>query len=522
MKILFVRPNKDVFGYKPIAIALLSAIAKKLGWETKLFDTTEIDFGFSESKSFLQSAKMFKPVDFGKYDMVKKKIDLREKFTRIFKDYNPDIISFSVLSDQFMIAKEITGMAKEINPNILVIWGGAHATLVPEKILKNYKVDFICLGEGLDAFPEFLTAFKEGKDLYNIKNIWGKKGQEIIKNELRPPKQNLDDLPYVDWDIFDKRHFYKPFSGKMHIGGDHMLNWGCANNCTYCINNFYHELYKGKQVGFIRSYSPKRIVAELKYLKEKYGIEFFKFFDEDFLLRSTESLRELSELYKKEVNIPFSIETNPKFVNEEKVELLRNMNCVNASLGVETGDLKARKEILGRIDSEEDIIRAFQLLKKAGITTSSFNMLALPFESRETYWKTIEINRKADPQYPQCCFFYPFLGTRLRQVSIDMGLFDPEDEKTMVLQHDKPALHFTHLTDGELLEMRNVFVLYIKLPIEYEPFILRSEAIDEIGIKIRTRILEIYDKTVWKNDGWYIDDGLKETYLKELNEINNA
>lgn len=515
MKVLFISPNKDVFGYKPISLALLSAIAKRKGWETKLFDTTEIDFGYSLSKTFLKTAKMFKPVDYEKYDMVKKKMDLREKFTEAFNSFNPDLVAFSVLSDQFIIANKITEIAKELNPKVPVLWGGAHPTLVPEKILKECKVDFICLGEGLDVFDDFITALEGGGNLYNILNIWGKKDGNIIKNEIRPLRQDLDDLPYVDWDIFDKRQFYKPFSGKIYVGGDHMLNWGCVNNCAYCINNFYHNLYRGNNC--VRRYSPKRIVAELKFLKEKYNLEFFKFFDEDFLLRPLESLEELSELYRKEVNVPFSIETNPKFVNEERVRLLKNMNCVNASLGVETGNLKARKEILNRVDKEEDIIRAFKLLKDAGIKTSSFNMLGLPFESRETYWQTIEINRKADPQYPQCCFFYPFYGTKLRDVSIKEGLFDPKDQETFL--HDKPALHFKHLTENELLEMRNAFVLYIKLPLEYKPFIQRSEIRDYTGDNLRDKLLDIYDKTVWLNDGWYKDDGNKEQYIKELNNI---
>jgi len=519
MKILFVFPSKDAFGYKPIGLALFSAIAKQLGWETKLFDTTEIDFGFYEIQSFFQTAKIFKPVDYAKYDIVKKKIDLKEKLTETFKNYSPDLIALSVLSDQFLIAKKITAIAKELAPNVPVIWGGVHATLVPEKVLKDYGADFVCVGEGLDAFKEFLIALKEGDDLYKINNIWGIKNGKIFKNDVRFLKQNLDDLPYVDWDIFDKRHFCKPFSGKMYIGGEHMLNWGCVNNCTYCVNNFYHNLYAGKHCGFLRRYSSKRIIAELKYLKNKYGIEFFKFFDEDFLLRPLESLKELSELYRKEVNIPFSIETNPKFVDAERVKWLKNMNCVNAALGVETGDLKARKEILGRVDSEEDIVRAFKLFKEAGIKTSSFNMLGLPFESRENYQKTIEINRKADVQYPQCNFFYPFMGTKLRDISISMGLFNPEDEETMVFCHDRPALHFKHLTESELVEMRNVFVLYVKLPKEYELFIKRSEKRDEMGRELRNKILEIYDKTVWANDGWYADAGLKENYLKELNII---
>jgi hypothetical protein len=32
-------------------------------------------------------------------------------------------------------------------------------------------------------------------------------------------------------------------------------------------------------------------------------------------------------------------------------------------------------------------------------------------------------------------------------------------------------------------------------------------------------LLEIYDKTVWENSGWYIDDGLGNRYIKGFNEL---
>ena len=39
MKILFINPNIDTGGYKPLAISVLSAIAKKEGHEISVFDT---------------------------------------------------------------------------------------------------------------------------------------------------------------------------------------------------------------------------------------------------------------------------------------------------------------------------------------------------------------------------------------------------------------------------------------------------------------------------------------------------
>jgi len=517
VRVLFVWPSKDSFGFKPIGLSLLSGIARSLGWETKLFDTTEFDFGFVDNTQSGASAKIFKPVDLSQYGLVKRKLDLNERFTKVLNEFKPDCLALSVLCDEFLIANEISSISKRIRPELPIIWGGKYPTLNPEKSLKMFNADFVCVSEGLDAFPDFLKAFSGNGDMYNIPNIWARKNGSIVKNNIRPLKNNLDDLPYVDWELFDKRQFYKPYDGDVYIGGDHMLNWGCPYECSYCINPFYHEAYDKRY--FMRRYSLKRIINELKFLVNKYNLKFFKFHDEDFLMRPLEDFRALSDTYRQEINLPFVIETNPKSVIKERVELLKNMNCVSASIAVETGNNKLRKNMLKRVDSEEDIIRAFSLMKDVGIRTSAFVMLGIPFETRETYKDTVELVKKSDAQYPCPGFFYPFEGTKLRDISIKEGFFDPEDEEKFVYKRDKPALSFKNLSENELIEMRNVFVLYVKLPECYEPYIKRSENQDDLGIKLRKRLLEIYDKTIWNNDGWYVDDGLMPMYLGELSEI---
>ncbi len=195
------------------------------------------------------------------------------------------------------------------------------------------------------------------------------------------------------------------------------------------------------------------------------------------------------------------------------------MNCVSASIAVETGNNELRKNMLRRVDSEKDIIRAFSLMKDVGIRTVAFVMLGIPFESRETYKDTVRLVKKSDTQYPCPTFFFPFDGTKLREMSIKEGFFDPEDEEKYVYKRDKPVLQFKNLGESELIEMRNVFVLYVKLLECYESCIKRSENQDDLGIKLRKRLLEIYDKTVWNNDGWYIDDGFMPRYFGDLSEL---
>lgn len=518
MKVLFVWPNKDSFGFKPLGISLLSAIARDMGWDTALFDTTEIDFGFMDNTRSGESAKLFKQVDLASHGHEKKRVDLRSKLIRRLHEYHPDCLALSVLSDEHLIAAEISAIAKEINPDLPVIWGGKFPTLQPLKTLEDYHADFICMGEGFGAFKDFLAALSGNGSLYTIPNIWAKKNNgKIIRNEIRPLKKSLDDLPYVDWDIFDKRQFSKPFDGKVYVSGDHMLNWGCPYHCTYCINHFYHNLYANRY--HMRRYGTERIIKELQFLKDKYHLGFIKFHDEDFLMRPLDNLRELSEAYQERVNIPFVIETNPRSVTEKKVALLKKMNCVSASVAIETGDAELNKKVLNRVNTENDVIKAFSLLKNAGIRTSAFIMLGIPFETRKTYEKTIELTKKAEVQYPNAGFFYPFEGTELRQTAIEHGFFDPNDSGRSVYRRDRPALKFGEFSEEELIEMRNVLVLYVKLPKFYESFIKRSEISDATGMQLRKILLKIYDHTVWANDGWYRDDGKTGAYLEALNGI---
>lgn len=518
MKVLFVRPNKDAFGFKPIGLSLLSAIARSLRWQTRLFDTTGIDLGFVDNTQSGETAKIFKPVDLSPYGHEKKHVDMDASFAATLDEYKPDCLAISVLSDEITIADRLATLAKRKCPSLPIIFGGKYPTLNPEKTLAVHGADFACLGEGLDAFRDFLQALSDqGKDLYSIPNIWAKRGDTIVKNNIRPLRMDLDGLPYVDWDIFDRCQFYKPFDGHVYVGGDHMLNWGCPYHCTYCVNHFTHELYDNRYL--MRRYSVGRIIAELKFLKDRYGLQFIKFHDEDFLMRPLESLRALSRNYRQEVGLPFVIETNPKSVTEEKVELLKYMNCASASLGIETGDATLRKTLLKRVDTETDIVRAYSLLKSAGIRTASFNMLGIPYESRETYRATVELNRKAGVQYPNIGFFYPFEGTMLRDISIEQGFFDPGEQEDNVFRRDKPALRFPNLTEGELIEMRNAFVLYVKLPDRYAPFIRRSENQDNVGRRLRRKLLEAYDELVWANDGWYDDRGREDQYVRDLEAI---
>lgn len=435
MKVLFVRPNIDAFGFKPINLSLLIAATKQMGWNSVLYDTTKIDLGYTDNNKAGEKAGYFKPVDMTKYGHIKKKISMKKEYLAVVEKVKPTIIAMSVLSSEAPIAKRLVKFAKKAFPDIPIAWGGIHPTVCPS----DCDVDHLFIGEGIDAFKRLLKKISEG---------YLKNSKSINEGELC---RNLDDLPYLDWSLYSDAQFYRPFHGNVYRSGDYMTNWGCANNCRYCINRFYHKMYGNT----LRRYSNERCIDELKQLKKTYNLEFFKFHDEDFLQRPFNVLKEFGQLYYKNVGLPFTTEANPNRVSRGAAKVLADMGCVSVSMGVETGNPYLRKQVLRRPDTFTDIKHAFQYLRDAGIKTTAFNMLGLPGETRDTYAETVALNRELKPDVPQMSFYYPFHGTSLRRYSIENGYLDPSSNGEY--HWDKPALKFQGLTSDELIEMRNNF-----------------------------------------------------------------
>lgn len=518
MKVLLVWPNKDTFGYKPIGLALLSALLKQKGHEVRLFDTTFFDFGFTEHSAHLSRVRIFKPVDFGGLKVEKRRVDLEFELLKALDGFDPDVLAISALSDEVQIGLELARTAKRYNPRMVVVVGNKAVTMNPSVALRSPDVDYVCIGEGVNFAKEFIHFLEHGGDPAGISNLaWRDSEGNIQTNPLRPYYQDLDALPHLDWSIFDDRHFLKPYDGTVLRGGDHMICWGCANRCSYCINDSYRRLY-GRNAGrFIRSYSVDRIIYELKTLKEIHKLEFYKFNDEDFCIKPIEYFRKLADSYSRNVSLPFAIMANAKNIDEEKCELLRNMGCASVSLGIETGNNRLRHEILHRTETVDDIVRATKLLNQAGIRTSSFNMLAIPFENRDTVMETIEVNRRAEVRYPNVVFFFPLEGTHLREVAVSNGFFDPQSET--VFMQDEPALTLPGITRQSLMALQQRFALYVKLPRQFFPYIERSEMPDETGRRLTEALFAIFDRGVFLNDGYW-DEGIDiPSHLNALEEI---
>ncbi|MFQ5787547.1 MAG: B12-binding domain-containing radical SAM protein [Thermodesulfobacteriota bacterium] len=398
-------------------------------------------------------------------------------FDETIKGFSPDLIAISCRSLEFPYVIKILNSLERKNRSAFIVIGGVHVTVAPDEVIAFDSVDAIIRGEGEHALLELVTNLEKGNDIGNIQNLWLKRNGQIIKNEIRPLLDNLDVIPYPDFELFDDRHlvhgvyFNNRFMPKRV--GAFETSRGCPYSCSYCVNDYLQGLTRGKS-RYHRKKSVQRAVNEIAFFAEELQLEYVYLIDETFLLQ-TERLKEFTEAYERRVGLPFSFMTHPQTVTEEKIELVAKAGANIALIGIECGDEEFRRNVLRRPVKDKDIKRAFQIVKQYGIPTYSFNLIGFPGENRKLIEKTIKFNREVKPDFIQVTIFYPFPGTELLKTCIAQDLIDRKVKITSYYQES--ILRLPGFSNGQLFRIQKLFHYYVNAPFFTLPFLWVMERV---------------------------------------------
>jgi len=302
--------------------------------------------------------------------------------------------------------------------DIPVLVGGVHPTIMKLQILEQFPyIDYVCVGEGESFVKEFLVSY--GKDsLFEVPNLIYRSDGKVYTNPIRPP-EDLSTLPRFPWGIFP----YKVAGKYIYVNATR----GCPFNCPYCCNGVYLKLYKS---GYVRSRPVNQVIEELKYLKTKFEFKLF-YFGDDMMFTDLDYVKRLFSAIKEEVGRPYGCMGRVEYINADLVNFMKSTDCRYVALGIECGDENFRKKHLRRSMTNEQIINAFKLLRAAGISTTSFNVIGWPFVNDDELCKsTVEINRIISPGIRQVTWFYPFPGTGMYDYCVKNDLIGSKGIKS--------------------------------------------------------------------------------------------
>lgn len=489
MKILFFHPERYLNIGIPSGIATLGALAKRHGHEVEVFDTTllkpktyaashvisgkDIERNVSAGDETAPIVKgqigLYKQTEITLEDLVAddQPVDYGEALQRTINRFSPDLIALSAMTTTFQFACDLL---KKVSHDAKVIVGGVHPTIAPEDCIAQPEIDIACIGEADVTFVELINRMSEGKDYTTVKSMWVKlPNGEVRKNELDPRFFDLDDLPTPDWSIFDQRHLFRPYDGKIYKGSLYSQSRGCPMQCAYCVDPTIAEITGGRS-GYFRVQSPQTTYKQLKELYDLHGATWFKFVDDTFLLPKIEHLEELRDLIKP-LNIKFGCSVMPNTIRPEKVALAREMGCVAMSIGVESGDPDIRKSVMRHYKNEQ-LIERLKVVKSHEIRISTFNMIGFPGETREQAFRTIELNRQLGADACNVYILYPYPGSPIA-LQHDIPLRD--DQNRIPDATDGGKLGLSQMAEQELEGIRQTFNAYLHAPKTLWPIVGLAE-----------------------------------------------
>ncbi|MBO1224054.1 MAG: radical SAM protein [Candidatus Scalindua sediminis] len=466
MHILFIYTNKNSQYRIPAGPAIILRVLNNLGHSVSLYDTTFTNSNYQESTDTREKQRTVLKTDMQNYIGKIKQVNHSDELQEILNNKKPDLVFMSTAAHNYKFGISLLKIIKS-HGDYTTLVGGIFPTICPDIVINNEYVDMVCVGEGEEAIIDLCERFGRPKDRNNngkayplpsseIPNIWIK--QDGVVYRSRPKLvHNLDKVPYQDWSLFDKRHLWKAFVGKVWKSGGFELSRGCPQHCNFCVED-QKRLNTIGDGTWRREKTPGAVIKELKYFIEKYDLELITFGDMNFLSGSVEKTRRFSELYNNEIGLPFIIQSGPEtLINEEKVKLLKEMNCVTISIGVESGVEEDRQRVLNKKVSNAHIIKAFENAKKYKIRTTANYIIGLPFDTEEKIKRSIEFNLKIMPDSIDVFYFIPFLGTHLFEIAQAEGLLPEHDEISADILSE-PYLELPGLSKRRMVGLHAEFV----------------------------------------------------------------
>jgi radical SAM superfamily enzyme YgiQ (UPF0313 family) len=322
-------------------------------------------------------------------------------------------------------AVEAIELAQAHRPDLPVVWGGYHASLAKDAILRERLADYVVRGVGEPAIVPLAQVLHESggspidrDTLRKIPNLTFVEAGEIVNT--RDATQNIDDLPPLDYAPLDPTRYFT--AGRRSIS--YISSYSCPWRCSYCAEPA-HTLRRWRSSG------PARVVEAITELHERYAPDYVDLVDPNFssspprVVQVAEALIEAGNKQHLACNMRASdVVRIAELINLRR---LKEAGFQRIFLGLESGSNRMLQGILQKDSTVEKSVRACQLLDGAEIEQFSSFIHDIPGETYEDSAETVKLARllatlRFNRQFHH--FFIPFPATDLYKMLAQESQFD--------------------------------------------------------------------------------------------------
>ena len=335
----------------PLGIGYIAAILLRAGYDTSVIDLNVSGFDPLGFKSILEKEK-------------------------------PHILGISAHTETYLSGLKIAHIAKEVNPEIAIVMGGTHPTIMYQDVAREKNIDIVARGEGEYTMLELANCLIKNKgSRAEIKGIAYSEDGLVKVNPDRPFIENPDELPFPARELFPIHQYKDPGQVLMSRGG-------CPFNCHFCsVNN----IWKGS-----RKYrSTENVIKEISHIFDNFHLTEIGFDDDAFTLNKTRviSLCDQSKNLRELFPWHWTCTTRVDLVDRELLEKMHEAGCYNIQYGIEAGSQKILDSI-GKKITLNQVRDAVNMTLDHGIEVTCFFMFPHPEDTEETIREQMQIMKE--------------------------------------------------------------------------------------------------------------------------------
>ncbi len=380
------------------------------------------------------ATKDYHDVDFVEYTI---KEDL-DKITADIIARKVQIVAFSVYIWNVELIKELCIKLKNINQNLIIIFGGPEVSYEIDYFLDNYEIDYLISGEGEIAFKQLLDCLenKKGISIQGVSSRNNRDYHQTVPVDLKY-LESLDSPYLLKRDLADisKRVLYFETSR------------GCPYQCQYCLSS----LEKG-----LRFFGLDYLKRQLELLMAT-DVKIIKLLDRSFNAKTEHALAILEFIFQHyRPGIQFQFEINGDVLDQRIINYI-NKSAPEGLLRFEIGIQSTYEPTNEIVKRYQDFTRLSEVIKQLQTNHKidfHLDLIAgLPLENLDRFAKSFDDVFSFYPKELQLGFLKLLRGTSLRKDAEKYGyIYDKNPPYELVASNDltKEDINKIHIVEDML------------------------------------------------------------------------
>jgi len=322
--------------------------------------------------------------------------DVREVLRRV----RPKWVGLTVLTATSVSAHKIARIVKEECPSCKVVMGGVHAEAVPEETLANSAVDFLVRGDGEEAFLHLV----ESSDPKTVKGVsYRDSVNSIVNNAPSELTMDLDRYPRPAYHLVPMHLYYPSVSAYKKLPAiNYMMTRGCPGKCTFC-NSANTTL---------RTRDAARVVEDIRFLHDTYGIREVEFFDDTFTVMKKNVMRFCRLMKDARLGVVWTAYIRADCFSEDIGRAMKEAGCHQVLIGVESGNMQIL-ELLRKPIAFDKIKQTVRTAQSCGLAVRASYIIGNVGETDETLEDSFRFSMELDTELANFHVCTPYPGTQL-------------------------------------------------------------------------------------------------------------